>query len=661
MDIYRFRYRHEIMSRLKRFSLALLLFLLFTWPTFVAAAAQSDSPRLEISKIDTSRFPEISFHLVYLDADNRVVLDFSGLELLEDGRAIADHETEPVDVGTELIVVVDANTSIEQLDEAGGLTRREKVRDSLVRYANLFMNPMQVDSVSIIVPEGDGGRFLDKAALTFPNEVINAVNFYETGDLYEPNLNGLMNMALEQAATTRDEGRFQAILLFSDAGNIAERLDFDSLVESAQANQVAIYGAILGSRADAEEIEALSRLTGPTGGAYIHMPNPVRSDELYELIQQRANEARMSYRSFLDSSGSHILSAGLGGVRAEESFELVVEPPAVQMAVDNSRPIRRVAAEPDIAFEEMEPTQQPLVAEVSWPDEHPRILESAILLVNGQEMPVQNTILGDDGLLTFDWDIRFLDEGTYELQVQVTDELGLQGTSEPLPLAIEIDRVEPNPTALPPTLPPAEPTSVPASDTGNLSFGVVAIGGGALILLLFLLLLVTGIVLVRRRRRPEPSQPEAPTGTGAVQLPPGAQVDPGVTYALPPEFAAAGNVGALLEALENAPEHPKMIPIAGNNVALGRDAKRVQIAFQDKSVSRLHARILENRGMYRIYDEGSSSGTYVNYKRIGLSPQILGDKDIVHLGRVQLRFHLAPSYQPGPAPGSDTEIYKRPE
>jgi hypothetical protein len=668
MDIYRDRHRNEgIMSMLKNTYTALLLFLLMALPPSFAAAAQSDRPRLQITEIDIARFPEISFHLVYLDADNRVILDMSELKLLENGRSVGDFKAEPVDVGTELIVVIDANTSIEQQDEAGGSTRREKVRDSIIRYANLFMNPMQLDSMTMIVPEGDGGRFLDEAGLTFPNEVINAINFYETGDLHEPNLNGLMNMALEQAASTRDEGRFQAILLFSDAGNISERLDFDSLVETARDGQVAIYSGILGSRADADEIEQVTRLTEPTGGAYTHMPNPVRTDELYELLQQRANEARIDYRSSIDSSGVHTLSTEIAGVLAEESFELVVEPPVVRMAVDNSRPIRRVASEPDISFEQMEPTHQPLVAEVAWPDEHPRILDSAILLVNGQEMPVQNTILGDDGLLTFDWDIRFLDEGIYDLQVQVTDELGLQSTSEPLPLAIEVDRIQPIPTTPPPTLPPPEPTSAPSSESGIISFSVIAIGGVALILLLFLVLLVTGIILFRRRRSdgtPEqasPSQPATTAGPMAVQLPPDTQTDPAMTYALPPEFAAVGLIGALLEAIENAPDHPTMIPIGGNNVALGRDAKRVQIAFQDQSVSRLHARILENQGLYRIYDEGSSSGTYVNYKRIGLSPQTLNDKDIIHLGRVQLRFHLASAYRTNQATGSETEIYETPQ
>jgi predicted component of type VI protein secretion system len=99
--------------------------------------------------------------------------------------------------------------------------------------------------------------------------------------------------------------------------------------------------------------------------------------------------------------------------------------------------------------------------------------------------------------------------------------------------------------------------------------------------------------------------------------------------------------GAYLEAIENAPEHATLIPISSNNVALGRDPKVAQISFNDRSVSRIHARILESQGTYRISDEGSTSGTYVNYQRVGLTPQALKNKDEIHLGRVHIRFHLA--------------------
>jgi predicted component of type VI protein secretion system len=65
---------------------------------------------------------------------------------------------------------------------------------------------------------------------------------------------------------------------------------------------------------------------------------------------------------------------------------------------------------------------------------------------------------------------------------------------------------------------------------------------------------------------------------------------------------------------------------------------------------------MESYGAYRIYDEGSSSGTYVNYERVSLYPRELNDKDDIHLGRVHVRFHLASSL----AGGQGTEVY-RPE
>lgn len=641
------------MSMQKSRYVATMFLFLLAGLQLIFVSAQAEPIKLFISEVDTSLFPEVSFNLVALDSQNRVILDISEILLKEDDETIIDYAVEPVDVGTELIIVIDADESIEQRDQVDGPTRREKVRDSIIRYANLFMAPNQLDEVTIIVPEGDGGRILDKAGMSFPNEVINAVNFYETGEVDEPALNDLVNMALARAEDSQDENQFQAILVYTDAGNLEEQLEFDSIVDAAQSGNVALYAAILGARADAEEIEQISRLTEPTGGVYVHMPDPARTDGLFESIQQRANEAKIHYRSSANSSGNHILSAEVTGNRVEELFQITVEPPTVQLAVDNSRPIRRVATEIDIPLEEMEPTIQPLVAKVTWPDEYPRIMESAALLVSGQDMPVRNTILGDDGLLTFDWDIRFLDEGVYDLQVLVTDELGLEGLSEPLKLTIEIDRPAVVLTMPTPTEPRLEPTAQPAPDaeTNVLPFSAVVIGGVGLILFLFLILIVAGVFLLRRGDKGEPAQPAQPDSV----------YDPEVTYVMSPGFAGDHQVGAFLEILENASELENPIPLSGNNIALGRDAKQAQIAFKDRSVSRLHARIMESRGTYRIYDEGSSSGTYVNYQRIGLSPHTLKDQDEIHLGRVYLRFRQAPIPTASIDPGADTEVYGRPE
>jgi hypothetical protein len=618
---------------------AKILFAFLALVTFVLnsqAAAWQESAIVRIDGVDSSSFPVVIVNLVVSDAENNLISDLSGLRFLEDGIEIDDYMAEQLSIGSEIVFVIDANTSIEQRDEVDGLTRREKVRDSISRYANHFMDPVQFDRVSIIVPDGVGGRYLGKQGMSFPNEVVNAVNFYETGQLNNTPLDVMMDMALTEVEGSSEGpsegGRFKAVFLFSDAGQIHEQLELQALTERAEMDDVAIYVAILGARADPLEVDNAALLSGANGGDYVHMAAPTATDLLYESIQGRGTRSQVTYRSQASESGQHIIMAEFNGSRDEAAFELNVEPPAVQMAVDNSRPIRRVAESAEAPLEEMEPQRQPLVAQVSWPDGHPRLLVSAVLLMNDVEIPLEAPVLDNAGLLTFDWDIRALEAGTYDLQVQLTDELGLQSVSEALPLVIEVQRPE------------AEATALPTSSQSSLPGGALALAAGAVALVAFLLAVAIGVFLVRRGRKGDRSTGATDIVAGPAGSPPGGQqADMSEAHIVRPDFVAEGIAGAYLEALENAPEHTGRIPITGSNVAVGRDQSRVQVAFQDKSVSRLHARIMENQGIYRILDEGSASGTYVNYERVGLTPRILSDKDDVHFGRVRLRFRLASS------------------
>lgn len=614
---------------------------------------QQDGARLRIVDIDASEFPSIVFRLEALDGANDRIEDLQGLALFEAGHPITEFDAQPLDVGVDLFFVIDANTTIEDRDEAGGDSRREKVRDSIIRYADRFMDPTQLDRVTLIVPEGPSGRFLDRPSMVFANEVINAINFYQPDQLDDVALDRLLFMALDEAARTADEGRHQAIVLFSNAANLADYPDTQEFLNRAQEQGVTVHTVILGSRADAHEIDQATMLAEPTGGDIVHMPDPVATDELYDKLQRRGTLTEIGYRSQLDTSGAHVISAELAGAQGEASVDVVVEPAQVHLAVDNSRPILRVATDSETPLEMIEPTHQPLVAQVEWPDEHPRAVESATLLVDSVEYPLDGSVLDADGILTFDWDISALQDGVYPLQVQVVDELGLIGISPPLPLTIEIQRpvaaaVE-EPTAVGrPTAPPATP--VPAVDDGRPSDTLVIAGAGVVLSVALVVILVVIILLWRSRRQvpaavpvQAPVPPVQPAAPPPVAAPVVAQPEPGVTQIEMPDFAVVKNAGAYLEVLENAPEHASFIPLSGNNILLGRDPRRVAITFKDRSVSRLHARILESYGTYRIYDEGSASGTYVNYERVSLAPRTLADKDQIHFGRVHLRFHLASS------------------
>lgn len=645
--------------------LFLVAFSLLYLLTIESLTAQSESGELRIVSLDSSDFPRMIVQVRATDARSNAITNPLGLVLSEDGSSVGKYDSELIDPGAELIIVIDANETIEQRDETAGLTRREKVRDSITRYANHFMDPMQLDRVTILVPDGASDRILDHPDLSFPNEVINAVNFYETGELSEPDLNAMLEHALEIAAENQDQDRYQAILFFSDATDLAERLDTERLVATAQDQDVAFYGAILGTRADDAEVAAVTSLTEPTGGAYVHLPDSVRADPLFEAIQQRAAQLILYYRSAISTSGRHVLTAELNDAQDEIEFEVNVVPPSVHLAVDNSRPIRRVADDPQTPLELIEPTRQRLVAQVEWPDEHPRTLTEAKLLVNGSEMPTEQAILDDSGLLTFEWDIRFLDEGSYDLQIKVVDDLGLEAVSEPLPLTILVER--PGAPATLTTIPePTRAPLVPAIETESPTVNLFLVAAGVIVFLIVLIVFVLVIFFVRGRTA-QASQKAGPPVHGLAAAPPVAQsaMPPGsyhperdYTYIIPPEFVLDETVNAYLEVLENAPEHEQLVPLNGSNISLGRDSNRVQIAFKDRSVSRLHARVMESRGNYRIYDEGSSSGTYVNYERLGLSPMTLNDNDHIHIGRVHLRFRLAASLRAqksGRPGGSDTD------
>ncbi len=644
-----------------------------------AIAQEEESNQLRITQIDTGNFPEIAVRVAATDAENNLVGDLSGLTVTENGTTVETFETNQVAVGIDLTFVIDANEFIEEIDTGSTLTRREKARDSIIEFANNIMDGSgQDDTVSIIVPDGESGRFLEQPNMTFPNEVINAINFYESGQLAATPLNAMLEVALDNAEANQADGRYQAIFLYTDGGVLNTQLDYAALTERAKAADVTIFSAILGALAEQFEIDNVTQLTDPTGGTYIHMPETADGTPLLESIDSKAIQTEIVYRSTVNESGSHQIAVTLGDVSAETSFDLTVEPATISIPLDNSQPIRRVAPDADTPLEAMEPTTQPLAAEVSWPDGYPRSLTSATLLVNGVEVALDAPVLDNNGLLTFEWNISNLDAGDYELQVRLVDELGLESFSDPLPLTIEIDRPSAPETAEPTTVPEvSEPVTEPEAEAGSGSIldtlqeniTLVAIGAGVLLLLIIIIVVV--IVLMRRRGSDEAvPQVGATAAMSSPAIPPlGAQMDDSpatmieqfdsdATFLMQPDFALQEVGGAYLEPLEYAPEHTGMIPLVGNNVALGRDPNLVQIPFNDRSVSRLHARIMESDGVYRLYDEGSASGTYLNYERIGLTPRIINDKDDLHFGRVHLKFNVV---APTPENDDPTQILQTPD
>ena len=99
--------------------------------------------------------------------------------------------------------------------------------------------------------------------------------------------------------------------------------------------------------------------------------------------------------------------------------------------------------------------------------------------------------------------------------------------------------------------------------------------------------------------------------------------------------------GAYLQVMQAETQLPSRVPLAGILTRLGRSPQLADIAFtQDITVSRLHATIMWDGHSYRIYDDGSTSGTWVNDQELPDYGAPLFDGDEIFMGKVHIRFRL---------------------
>ena len=116
--------------------------------------------------------------------------------------------------------------------------------------------------------------------------------------------------------------------------------------------------------------------------------------------------------------------------------------------------------------------------------------------------------------------------------------------------------------------------------------------------------------------------------------PAGPMEEPILDVRAPPKVPPAVGVLARLEFIEG-PLRGQSRPITTTDLLIGRGSA-CDIRLEDRSVSRIHARLRYAQGAWFIQDQGSSGGTFVNDEMIQAKRLKLDDR--VTIGDTSFKF-----------------------
>lgn len=604
------------------------------------------------TEVDLAGFPTISFNLIVSDGMRGRVegLEESDFAVTEDGEEVPITLDE-FDAGVQVVFVLDASASTRQ-NGATGYSRLEEGKQVITSFAEERMVE-GVDMVAVLAPESS--TTIQKVAplpddpldfTTFRNTVRDGTYLYElpAGVTATP-LNDMVSRALS-ILENDESGLHQAVVVMSDGVDVISDRQVSDTVNKANQLNIPIHTIIFGPASNwgGEAESNMKRLSLDTHGEHMQLssegrrPDPL--DELisqslaplYDNLESQRTQYHLTYSSVVFSPGRHELEVEVGGRSTSAGFSINLRPPVIEITQPQpGDQITRSTDDPNAATADIEPRTQMIAFNIGWPDGYVREITGVDLLVDG--VAATDTCVPPCSQVT--WNIADLPAGSHSVRIRVRDQLGLQAESEEIPVRIDIitpTPVPPTPTPVP--TPAPTPTPVPSCEEQYSGVDLVVqcykdeiISWMPLGISLVALILV--IILVRR----------PPRVVSTVVKKVKEMTEP--FFLERDQVRGSQPTKAILEVLEGDDSHTGPIEIVGENTRLGRDEALSQVVLDDRSVSRLHARITEEEpGHFVLYDEGSTSGSYVNFEPVGIKGQWLQHDDIVNLGRVKMRFKL---------------------
>ncbi len=598
--------------------------------TTVTAGAQAGRV-VDISPLETAEFPLMTIYFDTTERDGSVITDLleDQITLREDGVEQEFLDFKALTPGIQLVMALNVSTPFA-IQDISGKSRFNYLTEALLDWAN--QTPLSSpDDLSLITNDGVELTHLDSK-----EDFIAALEEYSP-DLKEtePDFNVLAR-AIEIASDPVDQlGMKRVVLLFTPPTTTAGSAAIESLVSRAKDSQVMVYTILVSSPAffNSTGAEVLKSLTAETNGNFFTFSGEEPLPDFISLFAPLRSTYLINYQSQIVTSGSHTLeltmSSDLGESQGQREFFLDVQPPN-PIFISPPRVITRKMVQTGsdtLPIADFEPGSITLGLIVEFPDQHPRELEEVIFRVDGEVV----SRLTEEPYDHFVWDLsQYENSAVHYLTIEAVDLLGLSKQSIQTPIEVIID------------IPPQSISTILADNAP-------AFAGLALVLILGMLL----FILISRGT----IKPEFKFGLNRFFRNGGKEKNN--TSQLKKinqdgEFiGSSGNPNSLeikkqkafrLIPISDVLQQQVPEPIQGgeDDVILGNDPSPGIINIPHPSVVKQHARItIQPDGEFVITDEGSPSGTWINYKQIlSNKPHPLKDGDIIHIGEAGFRYQL---------------------
>jgi len=568
-------------------------------------------PQIFITGNDVTNPPTIVLH-VYGRDDEGKAIDFISepLTLTSNGTPMIPSVTDTYPAGTFTVFLIDIPTGVEAQIPA--------IQDAIKQFAAPGSGMQeQIDYIAIYqVGETEASQLLA------PDNFYNSVQNYFVDDLTPETgstalIDSLASLLDQMEGLKPNADVVSSIVVMSDGTDVVsiENEPADIITRTVGLNlpihTIWVDSTDLTFAGQQQGQEFLQGVADDSNGVATTLDNSEGLAEIWSHIASFREQARVRYIIDDLAGGSFDVELSLTNDPATRDSVTVEMPDNQPQVTLNLPPGNDALTLPNLE----EPVVLRLSAAVSWLDGIDRGLTSAHLLVNGQEVaevPVEE-------ISDFTAEISNLQFGSNTIELLVTDEQDLRAKNPPTIIAVSEGEQD-----IPKEL-------RPGFELGNIVLDAF--------LVLIVVAVVVGIIYWIRRRGRFPTL--FPKGRSKRSL-------DGVTYATgetSPEAKAAMEdygrpvVQAYLEVIESITEMPQVLDLSGPVVRLGRSPSQTDIAFrEDLTVSRQHANLMLEGNHYRIFDEGSTSGTWVNGRQVPDYGVELMDGDEIHLGAVHLLF-----------------------